>query len=512
MGASRSALLFGAVLLAATTAHGGLVTPPPPPGCQEQVTQVSSSVSQAIPDPGTIEQMLVVSSPDPYVWDVDLVTDVPHTGSLDVWLFLTSPAGTTTTLTTDNGGIALDLFNGTFWDDLVGEPVTDYPHVSGVISTPLQPEGALGAFRGESPSGTWTLEATDPLALFSGSLDAWTLTVRTLDRVPTTFDSSHGNGISQTIDVLSPVVFSDVRVDERVPALCDLEVETNIAHADSGDLHVSLLSPSGTIVTLTSQTAGGLADVFAGTLWSDHAATPVTDFAHVGGAASTPVQPEGALSAFLGEDPNGTWTLVVVDLAPGSDDGMLVDWRLDVTTCLCLETTPTLCRPVPVDDEFCPGTTADDKSGLDLKEAGDKSKLKWSWSQGAATSTMELGDPTAATDYALCLYDDLGDGVLALVQEALMPAGASWTAKSSGFVYKDKAAGGSGIQKATLKAGEDGKAKLKVAGKGANLALPGLPLATPARAQLVNSDFLCRGAVYDDPQTNEIDRFKAKGD
>ena len=41
--------------------------------------------------------------------------------------------------------------------------------------------------------------------------------------------------------------------------------------------------------------------------------------------------PEGALGAFIGENPNGVWTLEVEDVA-AADDGSLNGWSLDVTS------------------------------------------------------------------------------------------------------------------------------------------------------------------------------------
>jgi uncharacterized repeat protein (TIGR01451 family) len=45
--------------------------------------------------------------------------------------------------------------------------------------------------------------------------------------------------------------------------------------------------------------------------------------------------PEGAFGAFIGEDPNGTWTLTIVDTVPAVDEGTLHSWSLDITTAVC---------------------------------------------------------------------------------------------------------------------------------------------------------------------------------
>ena len=87
---------------------------------------------------------------------------------------------------------------------------------------------------------------------------------------------------------------------------------------------VTLTSPSGTVVTLTSKNGGPNANVFNGTAW-DQQANPlgqipyasnaglVTDQIYVNGVTASPLAPEEPLGAFTGEDPNGTWTLRVSD-------------------------------------------------------------------------------------------------------------------------------------------------------------------------------------------------------
>ena len=45
----------------------------------------------------------------------------------------------------------------------------------------------------------------------------------------------------------------------------------------------------------------------------------------------TPLTVESALGAFVGEDPNGTWTLTIGDEA-ALDTGSVNSWSLDLTT------------------------------------------------------------------------------------------------------------------------------------------------------------------------------------
>jgi hypothetical protein len=124
---------------------------------------------------------------------------------------------------------------------------------------------------------------------------------------------------------------------------------------------------------------------------------------------------------------------------------------------------------------YTPGICrAADTSRLLVKnDANDgKHKLVWKWTQGAATSQTEFADPTSATDYALCIYDDTGRGLATIV----IPADATkWrTVNTSGFKYKDPAATAAGITKVLLAGSTQDKSKVQVAGKGP--ALPYVPM------------------------------------
>jgi hypothetical protein len=118
-------------------------------------------------------------------------------------------------------------------------------------------------------------------------------------------------------------------------------------------------------------------------------------------------------------------------------------------------------------------------------------KLIWKWIKGIdATTLAELGDPTNATDHALCFY--AGNPPLLMTGGALeVPADASrWSpATTVGFNYKDLGATAAGIFKIKLRSGNAGKPKALVKGKGAALPDPILPIAPadlPLIVQLVN--------------------------
>jgi hypothetical protein len=184
--------------------------------------------------------------------------------------------------------------------------------------------------------------------------------------------------------------------------------------------------------------------------------------------------------------------------------------------------TPTpnpLCGATPI--AACRQSTQAGKSLL-LLRAGASEKLQFKWIKGATTAIADFGDPTTAQTYTFCVYDETA-GAAALKLQALLPPGGDcagkpcWKSTGKGFLYKDKNAAADGIQLLNLKSGADGKAKIILKGKGANLHLPALPLAQDHAviAQLKNNrgPGECWEARFSGvPKKNDASQFKAKGD
>lgn len=177
------------------------------------------------------------------------------------------------------------------------------------------------------------------------------------------------------------------------------------------------------------------------------------------------------------------------------------------------------CDPLPLSS--CRQPTVADKALLLIKDKGGVGdKLVWKWIKGEATTPADLGDPSSATGYTLCIYDtSAGTPTLALT--AFVPAGGTcdgkpcWSAIGSGFKYKDPRAANAGIKNVLLKSGQVGKAKIVVKGKDAHLDIPTLPLSQDPQiiVQLKNQVGVCWEARYGPPATkNENGQFKDKGD
>ena len=129
------------------------------------------------------------------------------------------------------------------------------------------------------------------------------------------------------------VVTSTINVTGVTGFLSDLNVTTFITHTFAADLDITIQSPAGTVVTLTTDNGAGNDDVFNGTVWDDDANPAgqvpyttnngmVTDHAYVNLTLASPLTPEEPLGAFIGENPNGTWTITISDDLAG-DGGNL---------------------------------------------------------------------------------------------------------------------------------------------------------------------------------------------
>ncbi|HXC50423.1 MAG TPA: trypsin-like serine protease [Candidatus Limnocylindrales bacterium] len=119
-----------------------------------------------------------------------------------------------------------------------------------------------------------------------------------------------------------------------------------------------------------------------------------------------------------------------------------------------------------------------------------RKKLQWSWSRGQAVPAADLDDPRSATEYALCVYSNTGH----LLATAALPTGESWRAKGGipprGFRFDGTGDTASGVTRADVKAGTDGKAKAAVRGAGADLPDLTLPISSTIgmTVQLVHND------------------------
>lgn len=166
--------------------------------------------------------------------------------------------------------------------------------------------------------GTFTIPVTVP----SGSAGA-----------PVQFD----NPANLAIPDLSSAV-STITVASAAPSVGKVAVSLYLTHPSAGDLVLSLRSPAGTTVRLAANRGGADDNYGTGcgnpdnrTTFDDAAATKIA-------AGTAPFvgsfTPEESLAAFLGEDPNGDWQLLIDDTVTG-DVGELRCWSLFISPPEC---------------------------------------------------------------------------------------------------------------------------------------------------------------------------------
>jgi subtilisin-like proprotein convertase family protein len=267
--------------------------PNPPAGCTiTTFPTVTNSTAVPIPPtapPNVITSTITIAGAQPYLYDLDVITNITHTNSADLDITITSPSGTVITLTTDNGGTADNVFAGTTWDDSAdpdGVPtaafqlnpnqVQTHPYVNLTVATPLAPEEALAAFIGENPNGTWTLTISDDADTNGGSLNSWSLNLKTLAVAPnTTVVPTASNPAVIPIPASgTSLITSPITVTTPGTSVFKVKVTTNITHTFTGDLQIALTTPAGTTVTFSNgiwPVNGDVDNVYNGTTWDDDA-------------------------------------------------------------------------------------------------------------------------------------------------------------------------------------------------------------------------------------------------
>jgi subtilisin-like proprotein convertase family protein len=132
--------------------------------------------------------------------------------------------------------------------------------------------------------------------------------------------------VNQEIPDDGSVFTSNLNVGGLPAAITDLAVSLNLEHTNNSDLGVFLKAPSGKKVELFTNIANN-GNIFQNVSLSDNASNSITD----GVKPRQAFQPEGRLSDFDGENPNGIWQLEITDIA-GQGFGELKDWSLAMNT------------------------------------------------------------------------------------------------------------------------------------------------------------------------------------
>jgi len=143
------------------------------------------------------------------------------------------------------------------------------------------------------------------------------------------------------------------------------------------------------------------------------------------------------------------------------------------------------------------------KSSFRYRNSADdaKDKLTWKWRKGDATALLDFRDPTASSDYQLCVFAETAAAPTLLLGAAVPANATSWRVLGdSSYKYADLAGAADGMKSILLRAGAGGTAKILLKGQGASLADPSLPLTlatTAVRVQLTNqSNGVCWESLF----------------
>jgi subtilisin-like proprotein convertase family protein len=331
---AKSLVALASLAAVAAAAQSGLAPRASAPSCSPTSSASYASspgFTYTTGAPATFTDTITVSGLDAYLWDVDATVNLTHTAGTDIDILLRSPAGTQIALTTNNGASNDNTFAGTLFDGQVNDPPTEHVYMMNVVATPLSPEGSFGAFRGENPNGVWSMIVRDELIGDGGTWHSWGIDLFTLPSAPAEISTT----VSESPALAIPSPGSLVRtlnVTGLGTELTKVVLYTEIPHTYNADIDMTLTSPAGTVVLITSDNGYIYNNGFNGTTWDPDGTEAVTDHFFPGDGVQTPLTPEGPLTAFMGENPNGVWTLTVADDRT-NDLGSLVRWDLTIHSC-----------------------------------------------------------------------------------------------------------------------------------------------------------------------------------
>jgi subtilisin-like proprotein convertase family protein len=307
------------------------------------------------------------------ITDIDVsLEDVSHTNPDDVDILLVGPTGASTLLMSDACGTP-DLGSpGRFFtfDDAAVAPLPDNPAEGSPCTngtydpsnfTPADtfppsapatsPSASLANFNGTNPNGTWSLYVVDDAAnSASGSIaNGWSMTFTTTASGPHLAINAISIAINDRSGAQPAAPYpSTIAVSGLSGTVSDVNATLfGVSHTFPDDIDILLAGPSGANTLLISDACGGI-DVSGFDFTFDDAAaatlpdnTPacaagtynptnyLTDIAFPSPAPAA--SPTVALSNFNGTDPNGTWSLYVVDDLAQDAGTIGGGWSLDIT-------------------------------------------------------------------------------------------------------------------------------------------------------------------------------------
>ena len=305
-------------------------TPAPPPPVTDPPTPPGPDTPGA-----SVQRSITVSGKTGTIRDLDVVTNITHPVNRELEITLTKGSKSLVLVGAVKGGRAgANGYNGTVWDDSAPKTVSEANedlNVNGTQVT-LSPEGSLATFIGDDPNGVYTLSARDYGAGDTGTLSGFRLDFTTSESTPAAAVTvATGDGGSLADAPGTGVLEKTVVVSGAKKYLTDVDVFTNLEHTlDPAELTMRLVSPQGTTVLLSNHRGAGSVQSLK-TTWNDSATNFITRAAWSPGQVRSQMVPEGSLGALIGQDPNGTWKLIIEDTA-ALDGFNLAGWNLSLNS------------------------------------------------------------------------------------------------------------------------------------------------------------------------------------
>jgi cysteine-rich repeat protein len=326
----------------------------------ETAVIVAHPMGEAIPDTvgGLVSTVNVPNAG--LVRKVIATVNASHANLTQLDLFLQSPRGIQRYLARAHPGTG---YRATIFSDTAARTLVNGASPYTGAFQPDQTIANPAGFADQQAAGGWIVRASDAVPGTTGTLDSWTLAVcvdaaagasrcgnGVVEAGETCDDSGTmaGDGCSATCQVelgcaagQTAVVVSATDLPLLIPDNLPAGVSSTLAvaaggnvmkavvvvgtltHTFDGDLDLTLVSPTGTMIDLSSGNGGG-GDDFVSTIFADAATTAIT-------AGVPPMRgsfrPEAVLAGVNGQAAAGNWTFKVVDHA-GADAGMIVSWTL----------------------------------------------------------------------------------------------------------------------------------------------------------------------------------------
>lgn len=437
------------------TAASGTYGAPTAIAINTRSPQPRNTTSNAVPAIGTngiaaaYPSQIVVAGQPGLITNVDVDLVVTHSFPDDLDIMLVGPSGQRVVLMSDVGGSgdlvagALTLSDGAIAPMSDAGPITvpDTYQPTNIGAGDVFPAPApdattagtlLSAIDGDSPNGTWSLYVLDDLAGDVGAIDSWGLTITT----------------DLTVPVAATAYPSTLTVAGALNGITDVNLlMTGYSHANPDDVDVLLVGPggqramvmsdvggstdvAGLNLTLDDQAASALPDagpLVAGTFQPTNSITPDTAFP----APAPDITGAGTpLSVFNGTNPNGVWSLYVVDDGALFQGAIAGGWALQIST-VDAPAAPVISAPATGSRDrdgvftmagsgpanatitVAEGSTA--KATTTSSALGQWATMVSGATQGShtytATATDSLGNVSAASPGVVVIVDSIGPAV-----------------------------------------------------------------------------------------------------